>query len=315
MYYAWLILYALLAYLISGVAHPYPHYVLPESHTVSSSPCSELLTWRIGEIDPRFEIERETLKKLMADVNDLWSAAAGKQVLAYSDSGKMEVNLIFGKHQESTESEQELWGRIGRLKRNHDLLKEQYTGLVDRHNIRSKNYDKRFAVFAKQVDDYNWMIRMNANDGVIQDIEQQRLKTLKQEIIHSKRQLLTIEDELSKEASKIADFSDRLNNAAERINRLIFLYNNLFSSWHTFYQGVYIDDLHKQTIDIYEFATLDKLRLVLAHEVGHALGLKHGDDFASIMYFRMEYQEEKNLKLSAEDVQAVRALCDSARAG
>lgn len=55
-------------------------------------------------------------------------------------------------------------------------------------------------------------------------------------------------------------------------------------------------------IVIYEFESEDDLRVTLAHEFGHALGLKHHDDPYALMYPQLSKQNLKDFRLGKADV-------------
>jgi len=57
-----------------------------------------------------------------------------------------------------------------------------------------------------------------------------------------------------------------------------------------------------KTINIYEFASDEDLRVTIAHELGHALGLAHNNDPKALMYPMMKEQDLKNFRLTTADL-------------
>lgn len=289
---------------------------LPQQASIESTRrCPQPLTWKIGAIDPRFDINRETLKNMMADIGDLWSNAAGKNLIVYSDSGRVTINFIYGREQKITDSERQLSQRIDQLKLQHRSLEHRYKSVFYSHEDQLDEYDRKLEAYKKQIEEYNWLMLRRSDASVVEDLENERLIKFKKRIKSLKDELDTLEKTLNDEVKKLAQLSGQLDDAANRVNKLIFSFNDRFGSARTFYQGVYIDDLNHQKINIHEYENTDKLRLVLAHEAGHALGLSHVSNPTSIMYFKMEYQNEQTLHLSEEDVRAIRNVCGSKGGG
>jgi len=70
------------------------------------------------------------------------------------------------------------------------------------------------------------------------------------------------------------------------------------TSIQPFHKGLF----SQNQIQIYGYASLNDLRLTLAHEFGHALGLKHTTDPKSLMYPRLKEQDIHNFKLTDSDL-------------
>ena len=70
--------------------------------------------------------------------------------------------------------------------------------------------------------------------------------------------------------------------------------------------GDYVSKDGKQTITIYQFDDENRLVRVLAHEFGHALGLKHNDNPKAIMYRLMQ---SDSLNLAPDDIAALKERC------
>jgi predicted Zn-dependent protease len=73
-----------------------------------------------------------------------------------------------------------------------------------------------------------------------------------------------------------------------------------------FCEGNYARKGGTQTITIYQFDNNSRLVRVLAHEFGHALGLKHSDDPNAVMYRLIR---SDSLELAPDDINALKARC------
>lgn len=107
-------------------------------------------------------------------------------------------------------------------------------------------------------------------------------------------------------AAKVNALADTEGSIVTTYNKTVEKFNDEFSHEREFNQGEYSGN----SITIYEFMRHDDLILVLAHEMGHALGMGHVQDPAAVMYYMVH---EKNLnvkKLAASDTAALVAQCD-----
>ncbi len=96
------------------------------------------------------------------------------------------------------------------------------------------------------------------------------------------------------------------NASVNAVNAEVAQYNQ--TSGHTFEEGEFVRDSAGERINIYEFIGDAQLERVLAHELGHAVGLGHNTNPNSIMYAE---NESGNLTPSPDDIAALKTLCGS----
>src|SRR4051812_13605444 len=66
-------------------------------------PCSRAVTYRIGTIDPRFNLTEGQVETLLQNAADKWNTVAGKSVLAYDQAhGIVTVSFVYDYRQKTT---------------------------------------------------------------------------------------------------------------------------------------------------------------------------------------------------------------------
>ena len=120
--------------------------------------------------------------------------------------------------------------------------------------------------------------------------------------------------EINQHVSTVNSLVDRikqvegvLNNQVATLNLKVKNYNSLGdSTGREFNEGEYVRNASGTKINIYQFKDEGQLIRVLAHELGHAIGLDHIDNPKAIMYY---LNEGVNEKLTPDDLTALRNRC------
>lgn len=271
--------------------------------------CAQTITWKIGSVDARFDMDNDSLKSIVQSVSDLWSEAAGYPVIAYDPDGEVELNLYYTDQQQYTEDKQQLSDRIERLRQKFYAQNLMYQRQENSFENEQTEFNKKQAEYNAVVEAYNQTLSRIQTTGVRSRELDDRLKKLGREIDMKEADLASMREDLREQDAELRNLSNRLNSRANSVNELVYQYKKRFSGWRTFYQGVYLDVGGKRKINIYQFDDVGRLKLILAHEFGHALGLKHVGNPKSVMYYLTDRQNTADLQLSEEDIREIQFRC------
>jgi hypothetical protein len=243
--------------------------------------------------------------QITEESSSLWENALGKKLFQYNKEANQEdltVNLIYDERQALTDQNKLLGTEIENTKDTAKKLeleyesmkiiflriKDEYTSGVDNFTLRQKKYNDTVAYW-------------NEKGGAPQaDYDALTLE---------KGQLQKVADTLTQKHNTLIAMLADINAKITRHNELIIFANenineNNSSANKKFTEGNYNSGTNK--IIIYQFTDDIKLKRVLAHEFGHALGIDHAKNNQSIMY---AINSATTTDLSFEDIQALKAVC------
>lgn len=271
--------------------------------------CSEPLSFRIGTIDRKYRITQEELKQLLQDAAEAWSETAEKPLVVYSAEGEIEVNLVYGDIQELTGNEKHLRERINSEELRIKSLQKEYRESKHSYDLKLMEYNRKTDKNRERIEELNaWVNRKNEAGGFRED-ELEIFRKREKRIDEKTGVISRMEKSLTSRADRLNRMTDRINRLILEKNELIDQYNRSFSGEQQFTQGTYEWEGRYRAINVFKFEEKEELRLVLAHEMGHALGLDHVSNPVSVMYPKMEKQNRQTLRLTEEDRKAVQKLC------
>jgi hypothetical protein len=61
--------------------------------------CDEPITYKIGKIDPGFQMNEEDFKNKVEEATQIWEESYGKNLFEYDPNSYLEINLIFDERQ------------------------------------------------------------------------------------------------------------------------------------------------------------------------------------------------------------------------
>lgn len=280
--------------------------------------CEVPVLWRVDRIDPRFGLSEAEAAGAVRAAAFLWESALGR-VLLFRESGEgIPIRFEYDERQEETRVRQariaEVDAEARALEESAETLELLRSRLESRrsiHQARLTAYRDRLATLEEMVEFWN------ARGGAPAE-EVERLRQLEAEI-----------DQLRASANATADevnrLVDALNRETEAHNLRVDEANRRRAAIRDAYpievvqSGEYLESTRgigpltlsrDAEIRIYQFEDRDHLTLVVAHELGHALGLGHTGIEGTLM--AAEGVGAVGMgppDVTPEDVAALRELC------
>jgi hypothetical protein len=275
-----------------------------DARTDAEPGCQAPIKYRIGAVDPRFGISRENLRRDVEDAGKIWETAAGHALFAYDEKGSLEINLVYDSRQETTERLIAVRAGIEEKLEQIDAIKTKLLPLQTKYRLLDQSYSAQAAAYRQILDDHNKTVAQFNQRGGAPEGEYQRLGS----------EGLT----LRRQAGALETQKQELNNLTAEMNELVRTHNALLararaeanalsgSSDSRFEEGRYVRQAGEQRIDIYQYHSETGLKIVLSHELGHALGVRHNTNASSVM---APLIQTERLVLTADDVSGLRSAC------
>jgi predicted Zn-dependent protease len=242
---------------------------------------------------------------MINDAASLWNEALGKNLFVYDSTGNtssLKINLVYDERQKKTDDTKLLSAEIENTKQAAEKLQTEYEAMKIDFSTLQETYLNNIEIFNARQKTYNdTVISWNEKGGAPKN----------------EYDTLTLEKEsLQKESAKLEQDRATLDAMLVTINAKITKHNDLvlFANKNVaignsgankkFTEGNYNSGTN--SITIYQFSDAVKLQRVLAHELGHALGIDHTQNKQSIMY---SVNTGTTTTLAKEDMQALNDVC------
>ncbi|OTG57358.1 matrixin [Acinetobacter sp. ANC 3903] len=265
-------------------------------------PFDTRLRYRIAEVDSRFGLTEHELKQISQQATDIWKDGTGQDYFVYDPQARLSIHLIYDQRQNDSVQRRQQLGHIQQSQQlwsNKNQQLKQFKDELDRNNAELETKKNQLD---SQLNQYNQHIAIINQNGGIPAAQREQMTQQQSQL---QQQIFVLQQEINIYNQKIQQLNlqvDELNQLNQQIDSSVQSFNQRFQP-RLFDKGSF----NGQQINIYEFESQDDLRLTLAHEFGHALGLKHNQDPQALMYPLMKEQDLQNFRLSTADIALLQA--------
>ena len=264
--------FVLLAMIGTGLYYYLPHYL---------NPCSVPVEYTIGDIDSRFNISRDEVETTLNDAAGRWNSSLGKTIYIENSGAKLKINLVYDDRQKKLDQTKaqitafdSTLGSIEEFRAKLETISSQYQTDLNKYNTTVTYWNNNGGAPA---DVYNQLSLDRSN------LEKRRVEINKMAGI--------LNAQIDEHNTNVSDFNQQI---ASDKNKIITT-------------GEYYTDGSK--INIYTYGDQEELRLVLMHELGHALSGVHDNLESSILYPILGAQNLADPLPSNEDIGMVDTRC------
>ena len=224
-------------------------------------PTDTRLRYRIGHVDPRFNLTQEQVKRLTQQAADIWYTGAKQSFFVYDPNAQLAINLIYDERQaESSARSQEM--RILENTRQYtdaehfkvQQLEQELLQAKRELDIQQINYEQRLNQYNQMVNALN-QSQQRYSDNVMQQIQQQKQQLQQQQV-----ELQTNTDIFNRKVEHLNQNVNQANSINHQFNQSVDQFNQRFQP-RQFDKGVF----NGREINVYEFQSENDLRITLAH--------------------------------------------------
>lgn len=295
--------------LVGGSAYYYKDEIRFSAREVyrKVQPCKSPITYSLGSFDESFGISKENFLKKIAEAEKIWERAAGTPLLKYAPDGEIKINLIYDQRQEATNTLKKIGSTIDSGKDSYATLKAEYDAMVAIYNTDKNKLQQKINAVEEEKRAYEKEVNYwNSKGGASKDAYN-KLKAQEASINEKINEINRDQNELNKQTEKINTAGQTINSFAKELNVQVGAFNEIGSNTEEFDEGEYVQEGINKNINIYQYEDQNKLLRVLAHEIGHAIGMEHVADTKAIMYMT---NQSSNEEPTDDDIKELRRVCN-----
>lgn len=283
----------------------------------------------VGKIDPHYKnkITKEELKTILSEIEYTFESQLSMNIFDYNKNGK-EINLVYvppSKLEKRISKKLEL---LRQKEKKIEKLTEDFPQELEKIDILKSDLAYKSQVLNNKIEDFNKYV---GDINKKKSVSREEYNSI-QAHVKSKKKLL------NKEIKSLKQNERKVQRAVNRYNQKINSYNNLINQFNRISKELEImgrnfkkvkgmtfgvkevkvktvfnngkktkqrsEKTNMDKIEIYGFESKNELKAILAHEIGHLVGVPHVSAKNALMNPVIQKSQIEYLYLSKEDIEA-----------
>lgn len=292
--------------------------VAPDPASPRRAACTLPVRWRVADVDPRFGVTAAEVERAVLHAGRLWEEGAGRPLFAADPRGGIPVRLVYDERQARTDERLRAEGLVRRADQDLAAHSGEVSRAWEAHHDALSRHRAAWDALSREISEHNQAVRQWNDAGGLPEAKaadwvagERRLREAQAGFAEVARDLELDEAALRAAERRLAERVAERNDEVERLERA-------FPSVSV-EAGAYLDARDERVADavyreirVFRFQDEDDLIRVLAHELGHALGIGHVEEDGAVMRGEQgsgETPAASALTLHPADVRALDERC------